>query len=126
MNTNTYQPGVCNIGPEEIKMRNRSGYLGLAVAIILGIFLLVSNAQPILRLIIFIPLFSAAIGFLQAKLHFCAGFGMRGVYNVLHSRGEVDNVLEAENRKIDRIKAIKISLGAVVIAAVGTVVFYLI
>jgi len=33
------------------------------------------------RLIIFIPAMMAADGFLQAGMHFCGYFGMRGVFN---------------------------------------------
>ena len=34
-----YQPGACNIGPAEIRRRRQVGYLGMAVAVIVGLMI---------------------------------------------------------------------------------------
>jgi hypothetical protein len=78
----TYIPGVCNIGPAEIKLRKLSGTVGLSVTIVLFMVLLVSNLSPFWRWILFIPATIGAAGYLQAKLHFCVRFGTTGLFNV--------------------------------------------
>ena len=51
--TDKYIPGVCNIGPEEIKARSRAGMTGLTASIILYVLLLIIGANPLWRLLIF-------------------------------------------------------------------------
>jgi hypothetical protein len=99
-----YIPGVCNIGPAEQKLRARSGWIGLAAAAVLGGILVASQAPPLWRLLVFLPAFSAATGFLQSALHFCLGFGFKSVFN-FGEPGRMDSVAEAEFRRIDRRKA---------------------
>lgn len=121
-----YVPGVCNIGPEEIKKRRQGGIIGLVVSPILLIFLLVTGANPLWRLFIFLPAFSAATGFLQAYFHFCAGFGMKGVYNVAKSVGNTDTIQQAEFRKKDKQKALQILFLSVLTGIIVAVASYLI
>ena len=79
--TNTYQPGVCNIGPAEIRQRRMSGYLGTAVAAVFLVLAFVLGWPPAVRLLVFIPVVLAANGFLQAAFHFCVRFGTQGLFN---------------------------------------------
>ncbi len=103
-----YQPGVCNIGPAEIRARRRSGHVGLAVTVV-GLALLVGLGAPApWRLVLFLPAAAAASGYLQAAFHFCANFGMRGVFNFGGRVGQVETVEEAEVRAADRRKALQI------------------
>jgi hypothetical protein len=60
------------------------------------------------RLILVLPASAAATGFLQDALHFCAGFGMKGLYNVINSAGVTDNVSSEEFRRKDKQKALTI------------------
>jgi len=46
--------------------------------------------------------------FLQAYFHFCAHFGMRGLYNVAKGVGQTDTIMQAEFRKQDQRKAWRI------------------
>lgn len=115
-----YIPGVCNIGPAERRKRRMGGYLGLIVAIILLIVLIVIKAAWAWRLFLVLPLAAAASGFLQDALHFCAGFGMKGLYNVINSAGVTDNVELEEYRKKDRRKALQILWLSLLIGVVLT------
>lgn len=108
MSTNTYIPGVCNIGPAEIRYRRSAGILGLVATItFLSIFLLF-NIPPVWRLILFIPATGMAVGFLQAQLHFCVRFGMSGLFNFGNDMTKRESVEQAEFRKKDQQKAISI------------------
>ena len=123
--TAAYQPGVCNIGPAEIRRRRASGWWGLAIAVVfLGIAFAFGWAAP-WRLLVALPVFLSAQGFLQAAFHFCVGFASRGLYNFGDLGGE-ESVQDAEFRRKDQRKALLISLLAFAIAAVVGVVAYLI
>jgi len=103
-----YVPGVCNIGPAERAARRRSGIFGLVIAFILLAFLLAIHAPRAWRLIVFLPAAGAASGFIQDTLHFCAGFGLKGLYNVANSLGKTDTVTQLEYRRQDKRKALRI------------------
>ncbi len=115
-------PGVCNIGPEEIASRRRSGHVGVIASIGLLAVLIIVDAPSIARWLLIIPVAVAASGYLQAHLRFCAGFGALGEFN-FGPRGKVEMVADREARRRDRIKAVQIGLAGfgigVVVAAVA-------
>jgi hypothetical protein len=76
-----YQPGVCNIGPAEIRRRRTAGHVGSVVTVLALAALVALDAPPIARLILILPAAGAASGYLQAWFRFCAGFGSRGIFN---------------------------------------------
>jgi hypothetical protein len=102
-----YRPGACNIGPAEIRRRQVAGVLGIVAALGLGVLLLVLGAPPVARLLVALPLAAGFSGFLQARLHFCANYGWRGIRN-LGAIGDVERVEDAEARRADRRKALAI------------------
>lgn len=115
-----YIPGVCNIGPAERAKRRRSGIAGAVIAFALLLLLLAIDAAPAWRLLLVLPVAGAASGFLQDAMHFCAGFGMKGIYNVINSVGITEDVQLEEFRRKDRDKALRIaglSLAAGIAAA---------
>jgi hypothetical protein len=118
--TNVYQPGVCNIGPAEIRRRRMSGYIGLAVTIIFLVLAYALGWAAPWRLFVFVPVALAASGFLQAQLHFCARFGAQGLFN-FGQLGSEENVMDAEFRRKDQRKAALIIVLSVVIGAVVAV-----
>jgi hypothetical protein len=102
-----YRPGACNIGPAEIRRRQAAGALGIVAALGLGALLLILGAPPVARLLVALPLAAGFSGFLQARLHFCANYGWRGIRN-LGAIGDVERVEDAEARRADRRKALAI------------------
>lgn len=76
-----YTPGICNIGPAEIRRRRMAGHVGTLVTAAAFVGLVALDAPPIARLVLILPAAGAASGYLQARLKFCAGFGSRGVFN---------------------------------------------
>jgi hypothetical protein len=112
-----YVPGVCNIGAAEIGRRRRSGWAGLvATAVLWSLFLLLRVPQP-WRLLLFFPASLAGAGFLQAALHFCAGFGSKGLFNFGPELGKTESVEQAEFRRRDRQQAMRIGLYSALIGA---------
>ena len=121
--TPAYQPGVCNIGPAEIRRRRIAGHIGAAVTLVALAVLIALDAPPIARLILILPAAGAASGYLQAWLKFCAGFGSRGVFN-FGSLGTWTTVsdrdaLARDRRRSREIGGMALAVGVVVgIAAV--------
>ena len=116
--TPEYQPGVCNIGPAEIKRRRMAGHIGAAVTLVALGVLIALDAPPIARLILILPAAGAASGYLQARMKFCAGFGSRGVFN-FGSFGTWTTVTDREALARDRRRSREIGGMAL---AVGVVV----
>ncbi len=102
-----YQPGVCNIGPAEIQRRRQFGYLGIAATVALGGVLLAVDAPAVARLLVAAPAAAGLEGFIQARLHFCAGYGMAGLRN-LGALGEAEPVADSQARAADRRQALRI------------------
>ena len=113
-----YIPGMCNIGSAERRRRRQGGIAGAVATLVILTLLLIIDAPYLWRLILVIPAVGAATGFLQDAMHFCVGFGMKGIFNVINSAGVVDNVELEEFRLKDRRKAIQISLYSLAIGLV--------
>lgn len=122
---NVYQPGVCNIGPAEIRQRRMSGYLGLAVAVVFLGLAFAFGWPAWTRLLVALPVMLAATGFLQAAFHFCVRFGAQGLFN-FGDLGTQESVHEAEYRRKDQRKALLIAGLSALIAAVVAVAAFLV
>jgi hypothetical protein len=116
-----YQPGVCNIGREEIARRRMAGHVGL-IATLVGLAVLIYiGAPPVTRLVAILPAAASASGYLQAWLKFCAGFGSRGIFN-FGAVGKTTGVADELARSMDRSRSRQISLWAFAIGVVVGVV----
>ena len=114
-----YQPGVCNIGPDEIAQRRRAGHVGAIVTLGLLAALLAIGAAPAWRLLIAIPAASTAITYMQAALRFCVAFGMAGVFN-FGRVGRVTSVADTAARRADRARVLRmVAAGVAIGLAVG-------
>ncbi|XKT74741.1 MAG: hypothetical protein ACJKTH_01490 [Patescibacteria group bacterium UBA2163] len=120
---NTYIPGVCNIGPEEIKKRKQAGWIGLIATIALWALFIWLETPPIWRLTLFFPAMMSATGFLQAYTHFCVYFGFANLFN-FGDVGKTDSVSQAEFRTKDRKKAWQIILFTISIGAIVSFLAY--
>jgi hypothetical protein len=105
--TNGYQPGVCNIGPAEIRRRRLIGYAGIGAAVALGLVLIASDAPAIARLLVALPLAAGFDGLIQARLRFCAGYGMAGLRN-MGDIGQAERIEDPVARAADRRRALVI------------------
>jgi predicted nucleic acid-binding Zn ribbon protein len=123
MNTTTeYIPGICNINPKEVKRRRTIGIIGLLMVVAIATLLIFLNVPAGFRLVIFIPAFIMATGFLQAKAKFCVGFASAGMQ---HTGDESRNVEDKEALKLDKKRAKKINIQALIIAVIVTGVIVL-
>jgi hypothetical protein len=120
---NQYVPGVCNIGRSEIAKRQTAGWIGLVLTLVLFGLLAYMDAARSWRLLIFIPAMMAAIGFFQARMQFCAYFGMHGMFN-FEDVGKTESILESEFRAKDRRRAWQIIIYSVIAAVLITTLAY--
>jgi hypothetical protein len=120
-----YIPGTCNIGKEEVKKRRNAMIMAAVLFIVIASALLFTHADKVWRFLVFFPLVSFAIGFEQTYLKFCVGFGLKGIFN-FKDLGETVSIEEAEMRKMDKAKAVKMILSGIVFGLVITVLFYFI
>jgi hypothetical protein len=121
---NTYVPGVCNIGPAEMARRRQAGWIGVVVTVAVWAPLFLTHVPAFWRLLVFFPAALAASGFLQAAMHFCAGFGSRGLFNFGPEAGKTETVMQAEFRAKDRKKSRQIMGLSALIGAVVAVLAY--
>jgi hypothetical protein len=119
-----YRPGTCNIGSAEIARRRRAGMLGIGAAVALAAVLLLVGAPAAVRWLVAAPLAVGAVGFLQARLHFCAAYGAAGVRN-FGALGTTERVEEAAARRADRAKAAAIILASGAIGLAGALALVL-
>ncbi|GAB6281285.1 MAG: hypothetical protein STSR0008_00240 [Ignavibacterium sp.] len=102
-----YQPGVCNIGPEEIKKRMKAGHTGAIITILLLIIFILADLPRGYRLLIAIPAMMAASGYIQASMKFCAYFGFASVFNFT-KLGNQTKVEDKHLQTLDKRKAYQI------------------
>lgn len=115
MASTQYIPGVCNIGPAEIRNRRRTGLISVGMGIVLTLALFAIGAPKITRVIIFLPFAIGASALIQAQLHFCAGFGAAGLFNFSDEVGQTESVSQAAYRAKDKKKSTQITVAAVII-----------
>jgi hypothetical protein len=91
----------------------------LIASVILLAVLLAIGAPAWTRLLLVVTAGGCASGYLQAWLHFCAGFGSAGVYN-FGELGTVQKVADEEARRRDRKRSLEIGAASLAIGlAVG-------
>jgi len=100
-----YIPGQCNIGPDEIRKRNRIGFIGLTLMIVFVIVAEVYQIPKGWKLLLFAPTAYALSGFIQARHKFCFIFGYFGLFNI---SGKRTKVKDAAQLRSDRLKALNI------------------
>jgi hypothetical protein len=106
-----------NIGPREQFKRRLMGRVALIAGVALTVVLIGYGAPRLLRLVIFFPLWMAALGFFQARDKTCIALAARGTCNMDAGEREIDDpVLRAKLRE----KARRIHLRALVMAVALT------
>jgi hypothetical protein len=119
-----YRPGTCNIGPEEIARRRTSGIAGIAAAAVLAAGLVATGAPDWTRWLVALPLAGGTAGLLQARLRFCAAYGLASVRN-FGPLGRTEAVIDESARRADRRRALQIGLASVAAGLGGAAVLVL-
>jgi hypothetical protein len=118
-----YVPGTCNIGPVEFRKRKNAMWFSLGLTLVTIALLIFLHAARPWRSVLFVPLSAFAVNFQQVYFGFCVNFGLRGIFN-FGNEGAHDSVEQAEFRKKDRSKAIRMIGTGVLIGLVVTILFY--
>ncbi len=108
MNATEYIPGVCNIGVAEIAARRRSGWIGAIITIAVWAALILLKLGMAWYLLLLLIMASSASGFIQARMHFCAAFGLRHLFNFSAQVGNAETVVQKELWAADRRRALQI------------------
>ena len=110
-----YQPGVCNLGKNEVNKRYIGAIIGFGLTIIVSILLIFFKFfLPYSLIIDFIPLMIGFEGFYQAQNKFCVAFAARGIYNFYGTADEKGKVINLDDHKLDLVKAKKIHLNSAI------------
>jgi len=121
---NQYVPGVCNIGPDEIKKRKQAGWLGLIATVAFWTLFIWLDVPQVWRLVLFVPAMMSATGFLQAYMQFCAYFGFASLFN-FGDVGKTDSISQAEFRTKDRKKAWQIVIYSILVGLAISLIAYI-
>jgi hypothetical protein len=124
MSDNQYVAGTCNIGTGEIRRRQIVAVIGSILSVSALVGFISTKAEPLLRLGIFIPLAVASIGWVQSRRKFCLAYGLMGTFN-FGKLGQLSRVQDKAALAADRKTAVVILTQSLSLAAVLTVVVYL-
>ena len=119
-----YVPGTCNIGAGEIRQRQAVAVIGFILFITSSIALFGIDAPRATRLGLFFPLVVATIGWVQSRKKFCLAYGFMGTFN-FGKIGQLSRVQDKDAKRADRLTALSILFQALLYAALGTLVMYL-
>lgn len=121
-----YQPGVCNIGSTERRVRYGLGAAGFLVAGALVVAVPVLSIPRWVHLLSSLPLFGGFVGYYQGRAGFCVRYAIEGVYNVGDRVGDRRRVADREAARRDRRQARRLLARSAVSAGVVTVGIYLV
>lgn len=123
----SYVAGVCNISREEGISRWISGWIGLGLTLAFALMMVALHISTPWRFLLVFPAFLSASGFLQGSLHFCANYGLKGMYNLSAEAGVPTRVDQPESVQKDKANAWKIlRLSAALALLVTLVVAFLV
>lgn len=121
-----YVPGICNINTKEVAQRRKAGYFGLVLTVLLTAVIFALNLNRYVRLLLFVPLFVAAIGFLQAKNKFCVGYGAAGLQNAEEHSENATHVADAAAVAKDKKRTHTMYAQAILLSLLTTAVIAII
>jgi len=119
-----YIAGTCTIGKAEVRQRQVVALIGLFLSVSALVGFITTNAAPSIRLGIFLPLTVFAIGWVQSRKRFCLAYGFMGTFN-FGRLGKISRVADKAALSADRKTAITILVQSLALAAVLTLIIYL-
>ncbi len=119
-----YISGSCNIGKAEVRQRQVVALIGLFLSVSALAGFITTDAEPSIRLGIFLPLAVFSIGFVQSRKRFCLAYGFMGTFN-FGRLGKISRVADKAALAADRKTAITILVQSLALAAVLTLIVYL-
>jgi hypothetical protein len=119
-----YQPGVCNIGKNEIRKRYELAAIVFVMAAIVSYLIFTFNLPKWTLFFSFILLTMGFEGFYQGYFRFCAGFAARGIYDFSGSGGSKSVVTNQESHEKDMGKARQIHLYSIISSIIIVAIIY--
>ena len=119
-----YIAGSCNIGKSEVRQRQVVALIGLFLSVSALAGFISTSASPSVRLGIFLPLIVFSVGFIQSRKKFCLAYGFMGTFN-FGKLGQLSRVQDKAALAADRKTAVVILSQSLSLAAVLTLVIYL-
>lgn len=116
--TTEYQPGVCNIGQTERRLRYGFAVVGFLIAAALTYAVTLSSVPRWVLLLTAAPLFGGFVSYFQARRSFCVGYAVAGIHNVGDSVGEHAEVTDEDAIRRDRRNALAL-LGRAAVPAIA-------
>lgn len=109
---------IANIGPRERRRRVVSGLLMILLTLAAAGWLWAADAPRLLRIVVFIPAWMAALGFFQARAKTCVMLAARGARNM-----DGGNETIADPRELTQVRAQarRVYLQSVLVAAAVTI-----
>lgn len=120
-----YQPGACNIGSAERRVRYVVGAAGFLVAAGLAVAVPVLSLPRWALLGTGPPLFGGFVGYYQGRAGFCVRYAMEGVYNVGDRVGERARIEDPDAVSRDRRAARRLLGRSALSAGAVTLAIYL-
>jgi hypothetical protein len=118
-------PGAANpinIDAAGERQRRVMGVIALVVAVALALYISLTEPPRVARLVVFVPIFASALGFLQARSKTCVVLAARNARDVGHGIQAVSDPAEA--RRL-RVTGLRVFLLSTAIAAAATAAFWL-
>ena len=111
--SSSYVPGMCNINTAEVAYRRKAMWFGIVVSIVVFVASLALQLTWWLgALLLFVPIYIAAIGYLQVRNKFCVSYGANGRQNADEDSDEALQVIEADALRADKAKTRHMNLQA--------------
>lgn len=119
MTDTTYVPGMCNINTAEVAYRRKAMWFGIGLSAAAFIALIaLSAAWWIGAIALFVPVYIAAINFLQVRNRFCVSYGGSGKQNADEGSLEAHVVTDNDAVLADKRKARRMNLQALCITLI--------
>jgi len=110
-----YQPGNCNIGQREIKLRKKFFRFFMFLSIILSIAGIRWCDSIALWISLLVCVFAVIVIHLEIRYRFCILFGFFGLYN-FDKLGVLHEVTDRDDAKKDRKRVVEICLESLVVS----------
>lgn len=115
-----YIPGVCNIGPWEIRRRLAFGIVGLAAAVLLLAALVAAGAPVAARALVLLPAWGGAFSVLQARRRFCGAYAIGRISNFGTTYDTIRHVEDEAAHRADVAALLRMTRDSLAIAVVLT------
>lgn len=117
-----YVPGVCNIGPWEVRRRWVVGIMGLVATALLLAALVALGVPPIARALVILPAWGGCFSSLQGYRRFCGAYAARGMSNFGNDHSTARSVDDEAAHQADLAAVTRMTRDSLLMALAITVV----